>query len=73
MWDMYINVLDTNNRGIVNAPKIKLYSIHYKLQFEMYSNKEKRIHYPAEVIQMFDNKSPQLYKHLLTRENNPET
>lgn len=26
-----------------------------------YSNKEKRLHYPAEAIQMFDNKSPQLY------------
>ncbi len=26
-----------------------------------YSNKEKRLHYPAEAIQMFENKSPQLY------------
>jgi broad specificity phosphatase PhoE len=26
-----------------------------------YSNKEKRLHYPAEATQMFDNKSPQLY------------
>jgi hypothetical protein len=25
-----------------------------------YSNKEKRFHYPAEAIQMFENKSPQL-------------
>ncbi len=25
-----------------------------------YSNKEKRLHYPAEAIQMFENKSPQL-------------
>ncbi len=40
---------------IVKAPKIELCSIHYESQFEMYSNKEKRLHYPAEAIQMFDN------------------
>jgi hypothetical protein len=30
-----------------------------------YSNKEKRLHYPAEAIQMFDKKSPQLYAGLV--------
>ncbi len=35
---------------IVKAPKIELCSIHYESQFEVYSNKEKRLHYPAEAI-----------------------
>ena len=41
-------------------PLIALFVMLIYSEGAKYSNKEKRLHYPAEAIQMFDNKSPQL-------------
>ncbi len=49
------------NRGIFSTVKQKFRHIEKYSEGDNYSNKEKRLHYPAEAIQMFDNKSPQLY------------
>ncbi len=57
------NVREKLYRAVEYAYAMQILSLQLHIYSEgaKDSNKEKRFHYPAEAIQMFDNKSPQLY------------